>query len=465
MTRKLQQKIVATSLVLLMGSSLVPFSSFAAPVTDAAPSVAAPVTLDATAAVVNNDIILESELNSAQQEVENNFKQRGVQADALTARRAALEQLVTRSIILQQGQQYGLNLTDTQIDRALAQTAASNNSSVEAMLRQYGNVTEAQARQMFAEDLIINEVRNNQVRRRIRISDAEVSLLAKSLRQVGNIEPSYHLAQIILPLDARASYSEVNRVTALANTIKREARQGADFNALAAQYAQGSTAAQGGDLGYVIESQVPLPFLPALLKAQPGDVLGPFRSPFGLHLIKLFDVSNQAVEPITTYKASHILLTTSIVFSDEAAYNQLNALRQSILRGEISFADAAKKFSEDPGSAALGGELGYAPASRYDPAFARGMVALNPGQISAPIKSSFGWHLILLEDKRIDKDSQEAYEQRARELIYRRLFQEESLAWERELRIGAYVHVTDPLLVNAGMQSSIESNTGNTQLQ
>ncbi|MCK0526835.1 MULTISPECIES: peptidylprolyl isomerase [unclassified Anaerobiospirillum] len=413
--------------------------------------------LDNTAAVVNSDIVLESELNAAQAEVEQGFRQRGAKVDKINARRAALEQLITRSIILQQGKQFGLNLTDTQINTALEQAALRANTTVAGILKSFGNVDEATARQMYADELIISEVRNNQVRRRVRISDAEVNLLAKTLREIGSIEPSYHLAQIVVPLDARADFSQVNRATALANSIKAKARSGADFNSLAAQYAQGSAASQGGDLGYVPESQVPVPFLPALLKAREGDVLGPFRSPFGLHLLKLFDVSNQAVEPITTYKARHILLTTSVIFSDEAAVKELQALRRNILNGSISFAAAARKYSEDSGSASLGGDLGYAPASRYDPGFAQGLVALNKGQISQPVKSSFGWHLIYLENKKIDKDSDEAYSQRARELIYRRLFAEEAQAWEREIRSAAFVRVTDPELIAAGLDQSFNS--------
>lgn len=429
-------------------------NALAAPSTPSAP---VEITLDSTAAIVNSDIVLQSELNRTQAEVERNFRERGAKVDAITARRAALEQLITRSIILQQGKQFGLNLTDTQINQALAQTALSSNTSVEQILASYRAPSEAVARQRFAEDLIINEVRNNQVRRRVSISDAEVSLLAKSLREIGSVEPSYHLAQIILPLDPRASFARVEAVTSLANRIKREARRGADFMALSAQYAQGSTAAQGGDLGYVTESQVPIPFLPALLKAKVGDVVGPFRSPMGLHLIKLFDVTHQAVEPITTYKASHILLSTSIIFSDEAAQSELAALRESILRGDISFADAAKKYSEDTGSASLGGDLGYAPADRYVPNFARALVNLKEGEISQPIKSNFGWHLIYLVDKKIDKDSDEAYMQRARELIYNRIFAEEGAAWEREIRASAYVRVTDPQLLAAGADRTINS--------
>lgn len=415
------------------------------------------VTLDSSVAIVNSDIILRSELDAAQREAEINFKRRGANVDPITARRAALEELVTRSIILQTGKRFGLSLTDTQIDQALAQTAARANSSVAEVLKSFGNVDVATARQKYAEELVINEVRNNQVRRRVRISDAEVSLLAKTLRQIGNVEPSYHLGQIILPLDANASYNEVNRVTSLANSIKSQARNGADFNALAAKYAQGSTAAQGGDLGFIPESQVPVPFLPSILKSDPGAIIGPIRSPFGLHLVKLYEVTNQAVEPVTTYKAKHILLKTSIVFSDEAAVKELTALRNRILNGGITFAQAAKKYSEDTGSASLGGELGYAPAGRYDPGFAQGLVALREGQISQPIKSSFGWHLIFLEDRKIDRDSDEAYETRARELIYRRLFNEEAAAWEREIRATAHIRVTDPILVNAGMAANSNS--------
>lgn len=447
---KLQKTCLATLAAAFMGISS--NFAYAEPALDQAE-----VLLDASAAIVNDDIILRSDLDRAQALVEQNFKQRGSVVDPLTARRAALESLVTRSIILQQGQKMGYQLTDTQINQALAQAAQNNNTSVEKVLQSFGKGSEAQNRQAFADELIINEIRNNQVRRRVRISDAEVSLLAKSLRTLGNAEPSYHLAQIILPLSTNATFAQVDRATANARQIKRKAQEGADFNALAAEYAQGSTAAQGGDLGYVTESQVPVPFLPALLKAKPGDIVGPIRSPFGLHLIKLIDVTHQSVEPITTYKARHILLTTSIIFSDEAAQNQLRALKDQITQGNISFADAAKKYSEDPGSAALGGELGYAPASRYDPGFAQGLVQLRPGQVSDPIKSSFGWHLILLEDKKIDKNSTEAFEQRARELIGKRLFAEESQAWERELRATAYVRVTDPALLQANMQSSIDS--------
>ncbi len=412
----------------------------------------AETTLDSTAAVVNNDIILTSELDQEQQLVSRAFAARGQSVSGVNARKAAMERLITKNLVLQIARNQGVNPTDSQIDEALQQTALRRNTTPEAILNSMGaGLSEAQARAEFRDELLMNEVRRSRVSRRVNVSDTEVDLLAKNLRNVGTVEPRYHLAQIVLPLSASASPNQVQHAVNTVDSIKAQLRQGASFTELAARYTTGSLAAQGGDLGYLPESQVPVPFLPALLKAKTGDVVGPFRSNFGLHLLKLLDVSHSAVQSIRLYDASHILLTTSIVFSDEAARQELSQLRSQIIAGNISFASAAQKYSEDPGSAIQGGSLGYATPERYDPAFARAMVSLSPGQISEPIQSSFGWHLILLKDIKIDSDSEEAYKDRARDLIYRRLFAEETIAWERELRESAYIHISDPELLNANL--------------
>lgn len=404
--------------------------------------------LDAAAAIVNNDIILESELDKAQSAVSQNLARRGHMVDSVSARKAALESLITRSLVLQLAQSQGIALTDMQIDAAIAQSAAQSGITPEELLARVApGMPEAQAREEFRDDLILNEVRRARVRSRINISDTEVNLLAQNLRRVGSIEPQYHIAQIIVPIQG----TDTARANRTVQEIRQQLREGADFNALAARYSVGSVAAQAGDLGYLPETQVPVPFLPALLKAKPGDVMGPFRSPFGIHLLKLYDISHDAVQPISMYDASHILLQTSIIFSDEAAKSELANIKAQIENGQLSFAEAARRFSEDPGSAINGGDLGYATPDRYDPLFARAMVSLKPGQISEPFKSSFGWHIIYLKDIRIDKDSDEAYRQKARDLIYRRLYQEEAVAWERELRDSAYIHVMDDTLKAANI--------------
>lgn len=404
--------------------------------------------LDSTAAVVDNQIILESELDAFQKLI----LARNPKIDALTARKAALEELITRSVIVQQAIAQGADLNDTQLDNALNQIAMKNNTSPENILNSFGKgLSTAEKRELFKQEVLIGEYRNSRVRSRLHASDTEIEALANTLKNQGSVEPRYHLSQIVIPLSANPTRDEYINSQARARDVVAKAKNGADFNALALQYAHGADASQAGDLGYMPESQVPLPFVPALTKAKPGDIIGPFRSPMGLHILKVHDITHDAVTPIKTYSAAHILIKTSIIFADDAAKAKLDTIREDILAGKISFEEAARKFSEDPGSAVDGGNLGYSVPDRYDPAFARVLVSLREGQISEPFKSSFGWHIIKLNDIKVDSSSQDAYKDRARAIILERKFKEESAQWEKELRDQAYIHVTDPVLLEAGV--------------
>lgn len=394
--------------------------------------------LDSVAAIVNNDIILSSELNNETALIEKNNKK----LNHLAARELALDNLVTKSLIMQMAKTQGIDLTDTQVDAALEQEARKYNTSVKDVLKSFGDgISTAKARELFKEKVIANEIMLSRVKARINISNAEVQLVAKNLKEAGSVEPKYHLGQIIIPTNPEPSDAFVNK-------IKNEMKDDANFANLSSRFATGAGASQVGDLGYIPEMEVPPPFLPALLKAKAGDVIGPFRSAIGLHLIKLFDVSYDAIEPIKLYDASHILLKTSIIFSDDAAKKELENIRSQIVSGKISFENAAKKYSEDIASAVNGGDLGYATPDIYDPAFAQAMVRLQKGQISEPIRSSFGWHLIKLNNTKIDKNSDQAYLTRARNLIFNRSFQQELVSWQKELKENANIQVLDPTLKN-----------------
>ena len=406
--------------------------------------------LDATAAVVNNGIVLESELNDETNKLLAQYKARGANVDPITARKQALQTLITNSIILQIARNNGAEVTDMQLDSTLENTAMRNNTSVDNILRSMGpNLTKAQAREKFKEQYLINEVRRSSVRQRINISDTEVTTLAKALQHRGNVEPMYHIAQILIPLSSTPTEAEYRRVEQESKNALYALRNGANVQEVAAKFA---TSEQNADLGYVPETAVPLPFLPGILNAKPGDVIGPFRSSVGMHIIKLFDVSHSAISPIKTYNASHILVKTSIIYSDEAAVAKLNDIAQQIKSGAITFEQAAKKYSEDPGSAIRGGNLGYAPAETYDPGFAHGLQSLRVGQLSQPIKSSYGWHLILLNDIKVDRDSLDAYKEKANSILFEREFSEAVVNWERSMREMAYIHVIDPILVNNGVK-------------
>lgn len=406
--------------------------------------------LDATAAVVNNGIVLESELNDETNKILAQYKARGANVDPITARKQALQTLITNSIILQIARNNGAEVTDMQLDSTLENTAMRNNTSVDNILRSMGpNLTRAQAREKFKEQYLINEVRRSSVRQRINISDTEVTTLAKALQHRGNVEPMYHIAQILIPLSSTPTEAEYRRVEQESKNALYALRNGANVQEVAAKFA---TSEQNADLGYVPETAVPLPFLPGILNAKPGDVIGPFRSSVGMHIIKLFDVSHSAISPIKTYNASHILVKTSIIYSDEAAVAKLNDIAQQIKSGAITFEQAAKKYSEDPGSAIRGGNLGYAAAETYDPGFAQGLQSLRVGQLSQPIKSSYGWHLILLNDIKVDRDSLDAYKEKANSILFEREFSEAVVNWERSMREMAYIHVIDPILVNNGVK-------------
>ncbi len=414
---------------------------------NAAPLQAAEV-LDATAALVNNSIILKSELDATQKRIQASNRSIG----DLEARKAAMEQLIATSLVYQSATEQGVDLTDSQLDEALNDMAMRNHTTPDQILQGSGaNLTRAQQREEFKKQIIMSEFRRTRVSSRIHASETEVKTLAEQLKTQGSIEPRYHLGQIIVPLSEAPTFDEYGRAQKNANAVKASLQRGENFSTIAARYASGSNAGAAGDLGWLPETQVPLPFVPSLIKARPGDVVGPFRSQMGLHILKVFDISTEAITPITTYHASHILVRTSIIFSDEAARAKINDIRNDILEGRRSFADAAKQFSEDPGSAVDGGSLGYAVPSRYDPAFAEVMVSLKKGEISQPFKSSFGWHIILLNDIRVDTSSDEAYRDRARNLILDRKFNEESQIWEKELRDSAYIQILDPELLSGGV--------------
>ncbi len=421
------------------------------------------VVLDSTAAVVNSGIVLESDLNAQTAELLKNYRAHGANVDELTARRQALKSLITRSLILQLAESNGADVPDMELDSILKNAALRNNTSVENILASYGsNLSEAQARQKFKEDYIINEVRRSSVRQRVNISENEVNTYAKALKDRGSVEPMYHIGQVIVPLSSRPTEAEYRKAQANAQKALKDLRNGANVDEVAARFSMNN---QSADLGYVPETAVPLPFVPALVKAKPGDVIGPFRSSVGMHILKLYDVTKNAITPVTTYRASHILIKTSIIFSDEAAIGKLNSIMEEVKSGKLTFAQAAKKYSEDPGSAVHGGDLGYQSLDAYDPGFAAGIAALKVGQYSEPVKSSYGWHIIHLEDVKVDKDSLSAYKDKAANLIFEREFAEAVAYWERGLRESAYIHVTDPALVRAGAGIEMDNITADKSTQ
>ncbi|WP_139777344.1 peptidylprolyl isomerase SurA, partial [Salmonella enterica] len=371
-------------------------------------SFAAPQVVDKVAAVVNNGVVLESDVDGLMQSVKLNAGQAGQQLpDDATLRHQILERLIMDQIILQMGQKMGVKITDEQLDQAIANIAKQNNMTMDQMRSRlaYDGLNYSTYRNQIRKEMIISEVRNNEVRRRITVLPQEVDALAKQIGTQNDASTELNLSHILIALPENPTSEQVNDAQRQAESIVEEARNGADFGKLAITYSADQQALKGGQMGWGRIQELPGIFAQALSTAKKGDIVGPIRSGVGFHILKVNDLRGQSQSiSVTEVHARHILLKPSPIMNDQQARLKLEEIAADIKSGKTTFAAAAKEYSQDPGSANQGGDLGWATPDIFDPAFRDALTKLHKGQISAPVHSSFGWHLIeLLDTRKVDK--------------------------------------------------------------
>ena len=396
-------------------------------------SFAAPQVVDKVAAVVNNGVVLESDVDGLMQSVKLNAAQARQQLpDDATLRHQIMERLIMDQIILQMGQKMGVKISDEQLDQAIANIAKQNNMTLDQMRSRlaYDGLNYNTYRNQIRKEMIISEVRNNEVRRRITIlpqNDASTEL---------------NLSHILIPLPENPTSDQVNEAESQARAIVDQARNGADFGKLAIAHSADQQALNGGQMGWGRIQELPGIFAQALSTAKKGDIVGPIRSGVGFHILKVNDLRGESKNiSVTEVHARHILLKPSPIMTDEQARVKLEQIAADIKSGKTTFAAAAKEFSQDPGSANQGGDLGWATPDIFDPAFRDALTRLNKGQMSAPVHSSFGWHLIeLLDTRNVDK-TDAAQKDRAYRMLMNRKFSEEAASWMQEQRASAYVKI------------------------
>ena len=419
---------------LLLGIAMVANTSFAAP-----------QVVDKVAAVVNNGVVLESDVDGLMQSVKLNAGQAGQQLppDA-TLRHQILERLIMDQIMLQMATKIGIKVSDDQLDQAIANIARENNMSLDQMRSRlaYDGVNYNTYRSQIRKEMIISEVRNNEVRRRITILPQEVESLAQQVGNQNDASTELNLSHILIPLPENPTSDQVNEAENQARSIVEEARNGGDFGKLAITYSADQQALKGGQMGWGRIQELPSIFAQALSTAKKGDVVGPVRSGVGFHILKVNDLRGQSRSiSVTEVHARHILLKPSPIMSDDQARVKLEQIAADIKSGKTTFANAAKEFSQDPGSANQGGDLGWSTPEVYDPAFRDALMKLNRGQTSGPVHSSFGWHLIeLLDTRNVDK-TDAAQKDRAYRMLMNRKFSEEAATWMQEQRASAYVKI------------------------
>jgi peptidyl-prolyl cis-trans isomerase SurA len=423
--------------MLILGAALTASTAFAAP-----------QVVDKVAAVVNNGVVLESDVDSMMRSVKSQAQQAGQQLpDDKTLRHQIVERLVMDNILLQMGKQAGIQISDAQVDQAIQNIAAQNKMSTDQLRSRlaYDGMNYGTYREQIRKEMTLSEVRNNEVRRRVTILPQEVDSLSKQVASQNNASTELNLSHILLPLPENPTQQQVDDQETLAKQLVSESKNGADFGKLAITYSADPQALKGGNMGWGRIQELPSLFAQALVTAKKGDIIGPIRSGVGFHILKVNDVRGDSQNiSVTEVHARHILLKPSPVMTDEQARQKLEQVSAEINSGKTSFAEAAKQLSQDPGSANQGGDLGWSSPEMYDPAFRDALMKLKKGQMSTPVHSSFGWHLIqLLDTRQVDK-TDAAQKERAYRLLFNRKFAEEAQTWMQEQRAAAYVKILDP---------------------
>ncbi|HHQ4892906.1 TPA: peptidylprolyl isomerase SurA [Aeromonas veronii] len=407
-------------------------------------ALAAPELMDKVLAVVNKDVVLSSQQDALVNKVKLSAQESGQSLpDDATLRKQALDRLIQESLQLQLAERQGLKISDTQLEQAIQGIAADNKMTLDQLQAQLARegMTYAQYREEVRREILMNEVRRNQVRRRINISEQEVKQVVEILKKQGQQQNEYHVGHIQIALPDNPTAAQLDAAKSKIERILAALKQGADFRKLAIAESNGPKALEGGDWGWMSPQEMPTLMAEAVQGAKKGDIVGPLRSGAGLHIVKVFDTKGQQQVMQTEVKARHILIKPSIILSEEKAKGMLDGILHDIKSGKASFASMAEKYSEDPGSAVQGGELGWSDPNVYVPEFRDMVNRLQPGQISAPFRTSHGWHIVQVEDRRSQDATDKAQEQRAYQLIYNRRFVEESQAWLDELRDEAYIRI------------------------
>lgn len=400
------------------------------------------VPLDRVAAIVDNDVVMVSQVTERMQAVRQQLRQSGAAElppeDELQSQ--VLDRLVLESIQLQMGERAGIRIDDGALNQAMQQIAARNNVTMEqfrAALERDG-ISFNQAREQIRREMIINRVRQRRVRDAIQVTDQEVRNFLGS--EVGRYQTSadFRLAMIVLPLSESASQAEVEKTAKAAGSIYQKLQQGADFNTLAATRSAGDTALEGGELGWRKAAQLPGPFANAVSQLDIGGITQPMRSPAGFHILKLLEKRGGEGQLVTEYHVRHILIKPNEIRSESETAQLSQRLYDRINKGE-SFAELAKSYSEDPGSALNGGDLNWVTADSLAPEFAEVMTSIPEKQVSVPFQSQYGWHILQVTGEREVDMTDDMREQQARNLIQSRKYEEELQSWLSKIRDEAYV--------------------------
>jgi len=433
--------LLAVLLVLAGGTA---FATVSADGASEFPRAATPpaTALDRVIAIINDDVITESELNRRMAETKTQLEQQKIARppdDVL--QRQLLERMTVERLQLQIASRRGITVTNTEIDRAVERIAARRKMTSEeyiAALKKEGSDPK-EFRDEVQNQLIIQRLVDREINNRVTVSDAEIEYVMRQLTGGGQANQEFEIAHIFITVPEAASPAAIQKSRETAEKARAAIEAGEPFGQVAATYSQGQEALRGGELGWRKAGQLPDMYLDALKALEPGQVSAVLRGPNGFHIVKLMD-RRGGVEhkTITQTHVRHILLKSSEIQSLAEAKSKLLLLRERVINGD-DFAALARAHSEDGLSAAAGGDLGWVNPRQLVPEFEQVMNELKPGALSQPVETPFGVHLIQVLERREQDVSEQTTLANARQQIHARKAEEMYQDWVRRLRDEAYV--------------------------
>ena len=399
--------------------------------------------LDRVVAIVDNDVIMYSQLDQRLKEVEQSISKRGGQLppqDVL--QQQVLERLIVENLQLQIGDRSGIRITDEELNQAMGSIAQRNNLSLDqfrAALARDG-LSYEDAREQIRREMVISRVRQRRVAERIQVTDQEVQNFLSSEMGQMQLSEEFRLANILIPVPEAASPEQIRAAAQKTSQVYDSLRSGADFAQAAVANSASENALEGGEIGWRKGAQLPPAFVEMIRALSVGDITEPVRTPGGFMIIKLLDKRGGDTQVRDEVHVRHILIKPNEVRSEAETRRLVERLHQRIAAGE-DFATLARNFSEDPGSALNGGDLDWIDPNSLVPEFRDVMAKTPSGQLSEPFKSPYGWHVLEVLGRRATDSSAQYREQQAMTVLRNRKYDEELETWLRQIRDEAYVEI------------------------
>jgi peptidyl-prolyl cis-trans isomerase SurA len=398
--------------------------------------------LDRVVAVVNDGVVLDSDLEAQIQAVSERLHEQKLELPPQNVlRQQVLERLVLQEIQLQQANHAGVKVSDENVNSALTDVAKRNGLTLsqlpDALARQ--GVDYKSYREDIRKEITLQLLRQRDVLQHISVTPREIDQFLDKQSKTPSERNEYNVSHILVAVGQEASQSQLDAAAKRAQDVYERAKGGEDFAKLAVAYSNSQTALDGGALGWRKGSELPTFLTDVVARLRPGEVSEPLRTPTGFHIIRLNEVRGSAQPTVENQvHVRHILMKTNELADDATVRGKLAALRERIQKGE-DFAGLAQTASEDPGSAAEGGDLGWTGPGAFAPEFEQAIAALKDNEISEPFKTQFGWHIAQMLGHRRFDNVDEIKRRQAMEAIRASKADEETELWLRRMRDEAYV--------------------------